>query len=310
MTHHFKRGWDQLVTFGKSDPGKMLLRYGKYLLQLVIVIVLLVQILQIGLRNVLAELPVHPLYYLLFLVLYFALPVTEYLTYSTRWPMKFWQSQEIFLKKRVYNKVVLGYSGEVQLFFWLQNKMGIGKKEAYEVVRDNNILSTLASTTVALLLLVLFSATGRLTLQEWIVLDDLYIVFPVSLILLVAALFLFRKYRPYLFTMPRKPALLIFFMHSFRMILLTIVQVAQWYVVMPWVPFEIWFTMIVLQLILSRIPFLPSKDLVFIGVSLEFVRHVEVSTAGIAGILLVNQVLDKVMNLLLFSFLSLREKRA
>ncbi len=310
MTHHFKRGWDQLATFGKSVPGKRLIRYGKYLLQLVIVLVLLKQILDIGLRNVLAELPVHPLYYVLFLVLYFALPVTEYLTYSTRWPMKFWQSQEVFLKKRVYNKVVLGYSGEVHLFFWLQNKMGIGKKEAYEVVRDNNILSTIASTTVALLLLVAFSATGLLSLQNWIALDDLYIVLPVSLVLLVAALFLFWKYRPYLFTMNRKPALLIFFMHSVRMILLTIVQVAQWYVVMPWVSFEIWFTMIVLQLILSRIPFLPSKDLVFIGVSLEFVRHVEVSSAGIAGILLVNQVLDKVMNLLLFSFLSLREKQA
>ncbi len=309
MKYQFQRVWIRLETFAGSKSGKQLLRYGKYLLQATIVGILIWQILQIGWREVLSELPVHPLYYLLFLVLYFALPVTEYLTYSIRWPLRFWESQSIFLKKRIYNKVVLGYSGEVQLFFWLQGRIGIPKKEAYEVVRDNNILSTLASTLVVLLLLAVFTGTGQLNLSAWVALDDLYVMLAAGLIMLAAAFFLFRKYREYLFTMPRKPALIIFALHSGRMLLLTVVQVLQWYVVMPYVAFEIWFTMIVLQLILSRIPFLPSKDLVFIGTSLEYVRHVEVSAAGIAGLLLVNQVLDKALNLVIFFILSLRDQR-
>jgi hypothetical protein len=309
MIHQLKRAWERLSVFGESSSGRKLLRLAKYLIQVVIVLILAGQIIQIGWRNILSELPVQPLYYLLFLVLYFTLPVTEYFTYSVRWPIRFWESQGIFLKKRIYNKVVLGYSGEVQLFFWLKSRMGIDKTEAYEVVRDNNILSTLASTSVAFVLLVIFMLTGRLRLDDWVTLDQLYLMMPVGLALLSAVLLLLRRFRAYLFTMSRKPALLIFSLHCGRMLFLTAAQVAQWYVVMPWVAFDIWFTMIVLQLILSRIPFLPSKDLVFIGTSLEFVRHAGVSAAGIAGLLLVNQVLDKLMNLAIFAMLSLQERR-
>ncbi len=308
MTYQFKRAADRLISFGKSKPGQLLIRFGKYLIQGGIVVILIYQITVIGWREVLSELPVVPLFYLIFLLIYFALPVTEYLTYSIRWPIGFWRSQEIFLKKRVYNKVVLGYSGEVQLFFWLQNRMRIEKKEAYEVVRDNNILSTLASTVIALLLLAGFAGTGRLSVYQWIEYEAVVLV-PVVLVALVICVYLFRRYRHHIFTMNRRHALLIFSLHSGRMLILTGLQVAQWYVVMPWVSPDIWFTLIVFQIILSRIPFLPNKDLVFIGTSLEFARHVDISTAGLAGVLLINQVLDKLLNIVIFTFLSVREHR-
>ncbi len=308
MTDKIKLVFDRLATFGESRSGKRLIRLGKYLIQVGIVIILVYQIMGIGWREILSELPAVFLFYIIFLLIYFALPVTEYLTYSIRWPMKFWQSQEIFLKKRVYNKVVLGYSGEVQLFFWLQNRMAIDKKEAYEVVRDNNILSTLASTAIAVLLLAGFTVSGRLSIYDWVEYDPAVLI-PVVLIALFIGGYIFGRYRSHIFTMNRRHALIIFTLHSGRMLLLAGLQIAQWYVVMPWVSVDIWFTMIVMQIILSRIPFLPNKDLVFIGTSLEFARHVDISVAGLAGLLLVNQVLDKLMNMVVFAFLSIRERR-
>ena len=308
MTDKIKLVFDRLATFGESRSGKRLIRLGKYLIQVGIVIILVYQIMGIGWREILSELPAVILFYIIFLLIYFALPVTEYLTYSIRWPMKFWQSQEIFLKKRVYNKVVLGYSGEVQLFFWLQNRMAIDKKEAYEVVRDNNILSTLASTAIAVLLLAGFTVSGRLSIYDWVEYDPAVLI-PVVLIALFIGGYIFGRYRSHIFTMNRRHALIIFTLHSGRMLLLAGLQIAQWYVVMPWVSVDIWFTMIVMQIILSRIPFLPNKDLVFIGTSLEFARHVDISVAGLAGLLLVNQVLDKLMNMVVFAFLSIRERR-
>ncbi len=308
MTDKIKLVFDRLATFGESRSGKRLIRLGKYLIQVGIVIILVYQIMGIGWREILSELPAVFLFYIIFLLIYFALPVTEYLTYSIRWPMKFWQSQEIFLKKRVYNKVVLGYSGEVQLFFWLQKRMAIDKKEAYEVVRDNNILSTLASTAIAVLLLAGFTVSGRLSIYDWVEYDPAVLI-PVVLIALFIGGYIFGRYRSHIFTMNRRHALIIFTLHSGRMLLLAGLQIAQWYVVMPWVSVDIWFTMIVMQIILSRIPFLPNKDLVFIGTSLEFARHVDISVAGLAGLLLVNQVLDKLMNMVVFAFLSIRERR-
>ncbi len=308
MTNQIKLLFNRLVKFGHTRPGKGIIRFVKYLFQGGIVIILIYQIMVIGWREIISELPAVPLFYVLFLLIYFALPVTEYVTYSIRWPLKFWQSQEIFLKKRVYNKVVLGYSGEVQLFFWLQNRLSIDKKEAYEVVRDNNILSTLASTTVALLLFAGFAGTGRLSIYDWIDYDSVIFI-PVALLVTAIGGYIFHRYRHHLFTMDRWHALTIFALHSARMGMLVVLQIAQWYVVLPWVSIDIWFTMIVIQIILSRIPFLPNKDLVFIGTSLEFARHVDISSAGLAGLLLVNQVLDKVMNIVVFTFLSFRERR-
>ncbi|MFO8030833.1 MAG: hypothetical protein R6U28_13325 [Cyclonatronaceae bacterium] len=308
MIHRFQRIFDTLSSFGHTSTGQWVLRLAKYAFQTGIIGILIYQIIQIGWRNILSELPTHPLFYLLFLLIYFALPVTEYLAYGIRWPLRFFQSQAIFLKKRVYNKVVLGYSGEVQLFFWLQKHAGIEKKEAYEVVRDNNILSTLASTAIALLLLAGFAGTGRLEIYNWV--DyDLRVLAVVFAIFAVIAAYLFRKYRSYLFSMDRRDSALIFSLHSGRMIILVVFQIAQWRIVMPWVPLDIWFTLIAIQLILSRLPLLPNKDLVFIGTSLEFARHADLSPAGLAGLLLVNQVLDRIMNILVFAWLSFRERR-
>jgi hypothetical protein len=309
MKDHIRRKWIRLTAFFSSRTGKRWLRSVKFLVQALIVGILLWQIWQIGWREILTALPAHPLFYLLFLVLYFTLPVTEYFTYNIRWPIRFMESQAAFLKKRIYNKVVFGYSGEVHLYFWLQHKAEIPRKEAYELVRDNNILSTFASTSVAVTLLLVLTGMGLLDFGEWIAIDDMYAILPFAAVMIAAGLFLFKKYRQFLFTMPLKPALIIFGLHAGRMLLLTVVQILQWYVVMPWVALEIWFTMIVLQLILSRIPFLPSKDLVFIGASLEYVRHVAVPAAGIAGLLLVNQMLDKAMNLVIFFVLALRDSK-
>lgn len=308
MISRFTSIYNRAEHFFQTGIGKKVVTAGKYLIQAAIIVVLLYQIISIGLQNILSELPVQPLFYLIFLIIYFALPVTEYFTYNISWKIGFWKSQEIFLKKRVYNKTVLGYSGEVQLFFWLQKHLGVAKKEAFEVVRDNNTLSTLASTGVAVGLLSIFLLTGRLSIFDWIEYDPL-IVAPIAAAALIVGIIIFRKFREYLFSMNRKQALTIFSLHSGRMLMLTIFQVLQWYVVMPEVDFQIWFTIVAIQLILSRIPFLPNKDLIFIGTSLEFGQHVDISTAGLAGLLLVNHILDKVMNVLVFFYLSLRERR-
>ena len=62
-----------------------------------------------------------------------------------------------------------------------------------------------------------------------------------------------------------------------------------------------------IRIICSRIPFLPNRDLIFLSASLEIAKHVEVSEAGIAGIMLTVNILNKVMNLIFFSAFSLKK---
>lgn len=76
---------------------------------------------------------------------------------------------------------------------------------------------------------------------------------------------------------------------------------------MPEIPLRIWFTYLSMTLILSRIPFLPNKDLVFIGASIEISKLINVSTAGIAGLFIAQNVLDKVLNAVLFTTLTAKD---
>lgn len=289
----------------------ILIRILKYLVQFAIVAVLLWQIYTIGLANILRELPRVPLFYVIFLMLYFALPLTEFFTYRQSFPIRFCPSQLIFLKKRIYNTTVIGYLGEVQLFSWLQKEVGAGKKRAFEVVRDNNTLSTAASTTIVLLLLSGFVLTGQIAIFDAL---QIQIRPPVLLAISVGVfglmVLLVRRFRRYLFSMNRREGWTIFLLHTGRMLMLTILQMLQWYVVMPDVALSSWFTLLSVQLILSRIPFLPNKDLVFLAAGVGLGGVINIEPAAIAGILLAHQVLDKAASVLIFAGISVGEARS
>lgn len=299
--------YERLVQFFQTRIGLRLLKAGKLVIQVFILLVLTWQVLNIGWQSVVSNIPSQPLFYLIFLLMYFALPISEYFAYKFHWNISFWKSQVFFLEKRIYNKSFLGYSGEVQLFFRIKNLLGINQKHAYEVIRDNNLLSTLASTGFALLLITLFIITGKLTVFKWVDYESV-IYIPLIITSITVGIIIFRKYRIYLFSMKRRQAIPVFLIHGGRVGLVTFLQVIQWYVVMPEVAFQVWFTIVALMLFISRIPFLPNKDLIFISASLELGQHIELSSAGLASILIMNNLLDKLLNLIVFSILFTRNR--
>ena len=83
-----------------------------------IVAYLLYELRDISWTEIGAALPTNPLFYLLFLVLYFLLPVAECFVYRITWTFEAWKSFPAFVKKRIYNNDILGYSGEVYFYTW------------------------------------------------------------------------------------------------------------------------------------------------------------------------------------------------
>ncbi|MEX0609954.1 MAG: hypothetical protein WEA79_08360 [Balneolaceae bacterium] len=237
---------------------------------------------------------------------YFLLPVSEVFTYRMSWDIKIKESFSIFIIKRVYNKDVLGYSGELQLFSWARKRLGKSDKEIFKVIRDNNILSSVASTTIAFILLLVFFATGQISLLDYLRGENAFTYISIAIIVVIIGIVLWR-FRKFFFSMPKKTAFSVLGIHTSRFILVNILQLVQWYVVMPEIPLRIWFTYLSVTLVLSRIPFLPNKDLVFIGASIEISKLINVSTAGIAGLFIAQNVLDKMLNAILFTTLSTKE---
>ncbi len=263
---------------------------------------------EIGWKAIWTSLPASPWFYLIFLSLYFSLPLTEVFIYRITWKYPFWQSFPVFVKKRIYNKDVIGYSGEVYFYAWARKNVGLPDKELWKTVRDNNIISSFSSTFVAAVLLGVFLLEGQISLDRWIGHSTLSYGVGGALVFALATALAFR-FRKYIFSMPVRAALMIFGIQCFRLLAGQVLQIAQWAVVIPEVSLQAWFTFSAASIIVSRIPILPNRDLLFLGAGVELSVMLDISSAQVAGMLLMTSVLNKILNVVVFAAASALDRR-
>jgi len=151
-----KQKWQ---TFWRSERGKSTAKILRYILLVVIVVYLIYQLTVIGWGEVWRNLPTNPLFYLLFLVMHFILPSTELFIYRLSLRLPLWEGFKVFTKKKVLNSDVLGYSGEAYFYVWGKKHLKENDKYIFNVIKDNNIISSFASTLMAVLLLTIFTYT-------------------------------------------------------------------------------------------------------------------------------------------------------
>lgn|SRR5699024_6549195 len=285
LAHH-------LSEFFKTKKGKKVIKWAQRLVNIGVLIWLVLQLNEIGWLKVWYSFPTEVLFYVLFLYQFFQLPLFEILIYRVTWQFDALKSIPIFLVKRVYNKDVLGYSGELYFFAWVKETLKISGTEVFKIIKDNNIISSIASTLISLSLLAAFLFTDQIQIIKWFAAQD-KTYFLGGLLLIIILVFLFIKFRHFVISMPLKMAYKIFGIQTFRLLMGQLVNLLMFYVVLPDVPFHIWFTFIAVNLILSRIPFLPNRDLIFAGLSITIAGGLPVTKGAIAGITLAKSVLNK-----------------
>ncbi|TVR27269.1 MAG: hypothetical protein EA390_13995 [Balneolaceae bacterium] len=294
-------------TYLDTPRAKQVQKFARRLVIAVIVGIIIYQLFDIGWDEVLRNLPTQPLFYILFFILYLTLPVAEVFIYRQVWAVQKWKMFKAFLTKRVYNDEVMGYSGELFLFIWARKYMSSADSEILKNIRDNNILSAVSSNTVTVLLLGFLVFTGVLDLEELIGnVDLLYIIAGSVIAAIVVALIV--QFRKYIFELPLKKALLIFSIYFSRFIIHNGLMMVLWAVVIPEAPLSTWFIFVAIMIVVNRIPFLPSRDLVFLLAGIELSRMLDMTTAAVAGMLLVYSVLKKITNLIFFLVISYYSK--
>jgi len=180
-------------------------------------------------------------------------------------------------------------------------------KEILKSIRDNNILSALTSNLVAFSLVGILVFTGTINLEEMI--DDVNVVYVIlGIVITVVFTVLGIQFRKYLFSLPFKKSIKIFGIYLLRFLIHHGLLIVQWAVVIPNTPITIWFTFLAIVIVVNRIPFIPSRDLVFMWVGIELSKMLNMATAAVAGMLLVSSVLRKVTNLILFLWISYSDK--
>lgn len=298
----------RVQAWAASTVGRRVLRGVRWLFVGGVLVFLGYRLTRIGWGDVMQALPTTPWFYVTILVMYATLPVAESLIYGAAWGTPPRACLPVLLRKRVLNADVMGYSGEVYLLAWAKQRLDASTRALAMAIKDNLVLSSALSLSTAAVLL-----AGLLLAGQVAVLDALNNPAPVYLVggglALAGVAAALVRFRRTLFFLPARTVLFIAGVHGGRFVVNYVLQVVQWWVVVPEAPFSAWATLLALFVVMNRIPLLPSRDLLFAGAGIELAASLGVPTATVAGMLLVRSGIERALNLGLFAGATAWEQR-
>lgn len=216
--------------------------------------------------RVMAMIPTNPLFWFSFAGYYLALPVSEWIVYRRLWNIPL-AGIGALLRKLVSNELLLGYLGEAQFYAWARAKGNLSAAP-FGAIKDTTILSALVGnfSTLAMLLLAWpFVTAGQLGVEGRTLFASLGVVLVTSF-----AILLFRRR---LFTLPRRELLFISGIHLLRILVTLTFSAVMWHLVLSDVPVTMWLVLATLRMLISRLPLLPNKDVVFAGITVFLLGH-------------------------------------
>lgn len=238
---------------------------------------LAVQTAKIGWHEVLAVLPSNPVFYLLFVAQYLTLPMSEVLIFRRLWALPM-SSIRVFLRKRVLNEAVFGYSGEAYVYMWARRQSDLAAR-AMGAVKDVSITSALAANVFTVAIVAVLVGFGdRLVADGLFSPAQLKSIIWGALILCIPA-FAVLAFSKKIMTLPRTENVRIFWIHMARLLLSMTLLLSAWHFALPEVPWKVWLVLGALRLVVTRVPFAPNGDLLFasIGMGLAGTGNVSIS---------------------------------
>ncbi|MBB6124631.1 hypothetical protein [Sphingobium subterraneum] len=204
--------------------------------------------------------PRHPGFWLLFSAYYLMSPFSEWIIFRRLWILPVGGFAAL-LRKLISNEILLGYLGEVYFYAW-------ARRHAYVVaapfgaIKDVTILSALTGNIATLILFLLAAPLlGSLPLG---VSSHTFVL---SAGCVLATSFLLMVLRKSLFTLPRDALCFIGAVHMARILACALLAALMWHILLPTMALSWLLVLSAMRQLLSRLPLLPNKDLVFAGLA-------------------------------------------
>lgn len=224
------------------------------------------QVRTVSIAEIMAIVPRTPGFWLAFLAAYVSAPLMDWIIFRRLWKIPA-AGFAALLRKLIGNELLLGYIGEVYFYTWARRRTGM-TTAPFGAVKDVAILSALMGNAVTLVMLVL-AAPLLSTMRFGIDADTLIASIAVVLVTSSAVLLFRRK----LFSLPASDLRFVSVMHLVRIGLSTGLNALAWHLVLPDVALQWWLLLSALRLLLSRLPLLPNKDIVFAGLAVFLIGH-------------------------------------
>ncbi|WP_336965786.1 hypothetical protein [Sphingobium aquiterrae] len=237
-------------------------------------------------------LPMGATFWIAFILYYAAGPLSEWVIFRRLWAIPA-SGIGALLRKLVSNEILLGYLGEVYFYAWARRNADI-TTSPFGAIKDVTILSALTGNLMTLLMV---AVTAPLFLAMHFGTDSKAVLLSILFVLVTSIAVMFFRRR--LFTLPRAELWFIGIVHLVRIGATTFLAALMWHELLPAVGLSWWMMLATMRQLLSRLPFLPNKDVVFAGLAAFFVgRDTDIAAAMalmatliLAGHLMVGAVL-------------------
>jgi hypothetical protein len=253
------------------------------LVSLVLLVVVAARFRGMDLRHIVNMIPASPLFWAVFAAWYLAGPVSEWIIYRRLWSIPI-AGVGALMRKMVSNELLLGYLGEAQFYAWVRSWQKLAAAP-FGAIKDVTILSALTGnvTTIAMLAITWpLVSSGAIGLGMRSTFVSLGVVLVSSFVILL--------FRQKLFSLPRSELTFVAALHLTRIAAKIGLGALLWQLVLPQVSVGLWLVLSTLRMLVSRLPLVPNKDVVFAGIAVFLLgRQVEVASllAMMGGLVLV-----------------------
>ena len=231
-----------------------------------VLVAVLFELRTVNFAEVRAILPTSPWFWLVFAISYFSAPAADWIIYRRLWRIPV-SGFSALLRKLVGNELLFGYVGELYLYTWARDRTGM-TSTPFGAIKDVSILSAMIANAVTLALIVLaYPLLGALHLG----LETRTLLISVGVIVATSTAILF--FRKKLFSLPRADLHFVARVHLARIFMTTGLVALCWHLALPGVELHWWLLLATLRMLLSRLPLLPNKDIVFAGLAVFLIGH-------------------------------------
>jgi hypothetical protein len=225
-------------------------------LSVAMVVMLGRELLGSGLAGLSRATPDSPWFYLAFLGLYMAAPTGDFIIFRRLWRIPAAGFVALH-KKRIANDVVLGYSGEAYFYAWARARANL-VAAPFGAVKDVSLLSAIAGNAATILLCALALPVGYKLMPQPVL--QAFAGSAAITIVISLALVIFSKR---VFSLPPRELWWVFAIHCARIAASSFFVALAWHFAMPDVALWMWLFLSAARLLVSRLPLVPNKDLLF-----------------------------------------------
>lgn len=197
-----------------------------------------------------------PLVWPLLMLLYLIQPLFDYVIFQRLWNLPL-AGVEALLRKNVINEVVLGYSGEAFFYVWAR-RAALAAPEPFAAIKDASIISALAGNLLTLVLAAI-TATQLRDLNFGRQLGPALWSGLIPVAISLAVLIFGQR----VFSLRRSDLVHVSMVCGLRLVLWSGLTILIWSLALPSVALGLWVVLLALRFVVSRLPLIANKDLVF-----------------------------------------------